>query len=171
MKTVAVLSAVLMASAVLPARAQGALPAESFTLKQSAPSLGSNIRRENVTSSMPLNRRWADLAPEHQRSFKSQYEVMGNGDEPPFPLEGLVAIYEPLKKGMEKLGSLGSLEMHVEIDATGEAREVKVLHSPDSRMTRYAASVLMLTKYKPALCAGVPCAMAMPIRVDFKRLP
>lgn len=171
MKTVAALYAVLMASALLTARAQDALPAGSFTLKQSAPSLGSNIRRENVTSSMPLNRRWADLAPEYQQAFKAQYEVMGDADEPPFPLDGLVAVYEPLKKGMEKLDTLGSLEMHVEIDAEGVAREVKVLRSPDSKMTRYAATVLMLTKYKPALCAGVPCAMAIPIRMDFKLMP
>ena len=57
----------------------------------------------------------------------------------------------------------------MQVDAKGVAQSVSVIASPDSDMTRVAAGVLMLETYKPALCAGQPCAMAFPVRMEFHR--
>lgn len=54
----------------------------------------------------------------------------------------------------------------VDVDADGEATAVKVLLAADPQLTRTIASVLLLTKYKPAVCSGKPCAMAYPFRIS-----
>ena len=39
--------------------------------------------------------------------------------------------------------------------------------SPSPEMTRYAASMPMLDQYKPAMCAGRPCRIPVPFRMQF----
>ena len=57
--------------------------------------------------------------------------------------------------------------MFVTVDSQGRAKSVSVLQSPDPKMTQYAAGVLMLETYKPALCDGTPCTMQFPFRITF----
>jgi hypothetical protein len=45
---------------------------------------------------------------------------------------------------------------------------VAVLQSPNEQVTKFMASVLLLTKFKPALCRGQPCKMGFPVKVIFK---
>jgi hypothetical protein len=45
--------------------------------------------------------------------------------------------------------------------------EVKAIGSPSPEMTQFAASVLLLTKFKPAICGGQPCKMDYPFRFAF----
>ena len=47
---------------------------------------------------------------------------------------------------------------------------VSVFESPDPEITRVAASVLMLSKFKPAVCAGRPCAMQFPLEVNLRKV-
>ena len=61
----------------------------------------------------------------------------------------------------------GDLTMFVEVNEQGEATAVSVLKSPDPKLTQAVAAVLMLTKYKPALCRGQPCGMGYPFRMNF----
>jgi len=35
-------------------------------------------------------------------------------------------------------------------------------------MTKFESSVLLLTKFKPAVCAGKPCKMQFPFRFKFR---
>jgi hypothetical protein len=44
---------------------------------------------------------------------------------------------------------------------------VTLFGAPDAAMSRFATQVLMEQKFKPALCAGVPCAMGFPFSVSF----
>ena len=161
----------LLASALalhsIPVLASDSVAPARYSLKQEAPDIGSHILRDIVSNGLiPVNRRYAELTPEQQGLLKSQYESMADGDEPPFPADGLASIYNPIAKGQQKLLVRGTLELHVEISPNGEATAVKVFRSPDPEMTRFAAAVLMATKYKPAICSGSPCQMSFPFVVN-----
>ena len=57
----------------------------------------------------------------------------------------------------------------IDVDATGKAASASVIKALalDPDMTLAVAQILMLTKYKPAICSERPCAMGYPFRVTF----
>ena len=152
----------------LTAMAQDAVPPARYTIKQASPSVGTNILRNDVTSgSIPLNRRYSELTREQQAFLKSSYEGIAENDEPPFPADGLEPLFAAMSKGQQRFLARGVLEIHVDIDDKGKAKSARVLQTPDAELSRFAATVLMLTQYKPGVCAGTPCAMAYPFRMTF----
>jgi hypothetical protein len=151
----------LLAGACVTAFAQET--PRQYRLRENQPSTGSNIRQDTAFSkSLPLNKRYEELSPEERDLIKSWYEPMAEGDEPPFPADGLAPILKALGKGQERLGVRGKLTLYVDVDADGEPLSVSAVDSPNARMTQFAAQVLMLTKFKPARCAGAPCRMQYP---------
>jgi hypothetical protein len=148
--------------------AQDAVPPARYTIKQASPSTGSNIPRNDVTSgAIPINRRYSELTREQQAILKSRYEAIAENDEPPFPVDGLEPLFAAMSKGQKKFAARGVMEIHVAIDDKGDAKAAQVFQSPDAEFTKFAAAVLMLTKYKPGVCAGVPCAMSFPFLMTF----
>lgn len=144
-----------------------------FNLRADSPAVGSNLPRRLVTgSAIPFDKPWEGLTPEQQRLFASQYEAMGPGDEPPFPRRGMQSIYRAFDRTLDgKPFDPGVLSMEVVVDAEGMPQEVRVLASPDREATRAMAAVLLAETFKPARCAGKPCKMAFPVRVEVaKRL-
>lgn len=164
----------LAAAMVLPcglAAAQDAPPKPGFSFKEDSPSTGSNIRRQRLSGGvLPYDKTYAELTPEQQLILKSRYMEMGEGDEPPFPADGLGPLYAAVSKANQAVrGGLGKFEMDVYVDETGAATKVDVIQSPDERLSKHAAAIAMLTKFKPALCKGKPCAMGFPFGVNFVR--
>ena len=160
--------AAISASSALSARAADELPAPVYAVKQQVATTGSIIRKNVVTSSkVPINRRYAELTLNEQEIVKSAYEAMRPLDEPPYPIDGLKPVFEALREVQRKLLAEGELSMFVEVDPKGQATAVSVMKSPDPKLTQVVASVLMLTKYKPAVCRGQPCQMAYPLRMTF----
>lgn len=147
-------------------------PAPRYTLKQYDPDTGSNIRRDTVSgSAIPLNMKYADLTAEQQGWLRAQYEDMAAEDEPPFPANGLGPIYKAISVAQQRFPARGPLTLYVDVNSQGEATAVSVFQSPDPQLTQAVATVLMLEKYKPAVCKGTPCAMQFPIRtlLTFRR--
>jgi hypothetical protein len=70
---------------------------------------------------------------------------------------------------MHYIDTLGQLSMLVDVDEAGVPASVSVLKSPDDRLTKYVAAVLMEEKFKPGICGGLPCKMPFPFRMNFKR--
>lgn len=163
-------SLVLLAAVVTPAaQADEALPPPQYSIRQSVPDTGTRIPRKLVQgSAIPLNRSYSQLTEEEQQLVKSQYEAMRPLDEPPFPQGGLRPIHEAIAEIQRRLLVQGKLSLLAEVDAQGVAVNVSVYESPDPELTRGAASVLMLTKFKPAVCRGEPCKMSFPLRVTFQ---
>jgi hypothetical protein len=89
------------------------------------------------------------------------------GDEPPFPADGLAPLYDTIRLGQQKLKVRGDLEVAVTVGSGGDAIDVQVLKSPSTEMTEFAASILLMTKYKPAVCKGQPCRMQFPVSIRF----
>lgn len=145
-------------------------PRPAYSLRQDTPSTGTNIKRDIVTGGIvPYDKRYAELTPEQQAAVKALYEQLGPGDEPPFPADGLAPILKAVAAAQQKLQVTGGLTMAVQVNPQGEATSVEVLRSPDPRMVQFVAAVLMLQKYKPALCNGSPCTMQFPFRMEFTR--
>ena len=151
--------------------AQGAPSQAGFSIKEERPETGSNIRRDNVSGgALPYDKKYGELTPEQQRVLKSRYVEMGEGDEPPFPLEGLGPLYAAIAKANDVAGTtVGILEMEVYVDEEGSTTKVELVRSPDARLSKYVATIAMLTRFKPALCKGKPCAMGFPVRISFVR--
>ena len=154
--------------ATLGVRADETLPTARYTIRQDLPDTGTRIPRRVFTGSLiPINRRYAELTPDERQLVKSQYEAMAPMDEPPFPVDGLEAVYAAVAKVQKTLLVTGRLAMEVEVDSQGQPSAVRVLASPDPKLTQAVASVLLLTRYKPAVCGAKPCRMSLPINVNF----
>ncbi len=169
MRFLTVFAALLVLSSASAASRAQDQSAPRYSLKQDQADTGSNIRRDVVAGSViPLDKRYSELTPEQQAFVKSQYEQLGPNDEPPFPIDGLGPIYKAIAAAQQKLLVSGNLTVAVEVNNQGEATSVSVLRSPDPQMVKFVASVLMLQKYKPASCGGIPCKMQFPFRITFQ---
>lgn len=139
-----------------------------YGVKESEAPTGSNIKRYVASGSrIPVNRTYAELSADEKAFVSSFYEKMGPGDEPPFPIEGLRPIYSAIAKVQQKLLVTGKLTLVASVDPTGTVTEVQVIESPSKAMTQAAASVVVLAKFKPALCANQPCKMEFPFNFAF----
>ncbi len=138
-----------------------------YSIKGDHPSRGL-FKNDVATGSLPFKKRYSELTPEEQATLKAAYENMDAADEPPFPINGLHSIYKTLADAQGVLGVKGNLVLYVDVNSEGRATSVAVMQSPDERMTRFAAGVVMREKYKPAVCGGQPCNMQFPVVAEFK---
>ena len=160
------LALAVILGAHLGAKAQ---PRPEYGIREDQPRTGSMIRRQMVgPTAVSVNLSWEQLPPGDRAKFKENYEAMPPGDEPPFPTGGLKAILDPVRKAQSKLLVTGDLFLVAKIDPTGVAEEIAVYGSPSPEMTKFASQVLLLAKFKPAVCSGQPCAMEFPLRMHFR---
>ena len=126
-------------------------------------------RRDIIGISVPPDKSYSQMTPEEKQIIKSQYASMAEMDEPPYPVNGLKHVYETVRDIEKKLRVSGSLSLFVDIDSKGYATAVEVEKSPDAQMLKAVATLLVLQKYKPAICRGSPCKMQFPFRMEFKQ--
>jgi hypothetical protein len=157
----------LLCSALLAASAHAGEPVSA--LKEEVARTGTHIKRDVAWSkAIPVNLRYHELDAGARAVLADQYESLGEGDEPPFPQDGLQGILKPLSKGQQKLLVRGTMKLFVDVGADGKAKAVSLAEPfQDETMVNFVASVLMLTPYKPGMCKGVPCAMQYPFSIDF----
>jgi len=141
-------------------------PVRETTIKQKL--TGSNIARDVQSSIVaPPNKQYSELTTDEKRLVKAQYVAMADEDEPPYPINGHRNILMAAEKAQYKYRANGELSVLVDVNANGEATKISVMKSPDDDLTMDLARVLMLQKYKPAMCKGVPCNMQFPFRMTF----
>ena len=161
----------VLAAPVSSGQASKAEPDPLYELKEPQARTGSILIKDQVThSEVPLNRTYQELSPEEKARVHYWYEYIGENDEPPYPAKGLAPIYKAIGHARNIAPGQGELFMAVTVDAKGHAKEVQVLKSPGKQMSEFVAYVLLMTKYKPALCDGEPCQMQFPLVVQFKEL-
>ena len=130
---------------------------------------GSHIARDSIAGSpVPSYKTYASLTREEKRRVKSQFGLTAEADEPPYPRYGPLHIYQELQSIEQKVQVAGVLRLAVTIDAAGRPIAVDVSQSPDKRITTAISEVLMLEKFKPASCNGVPCQMQYPLEVTLQ---
>ena len=108
------------------------------------------------------------LSAEDLAELQAAYEFLPPEDEPPFPINGM----GPIMESMMRVGATMRLEGHffasVRVDAHGDAKSIEIYKTPDEKLNRSAAFILVVsTKYKPALCSGSPCEMAFPVFINW----
>jgi hypothetical protein len=145
------------------------LPRKQFEIKEEQ--LGSRLPRVALRSEgLPLNRRWADLSDAEKALVRANYDGMPAVDEPPFPAQGLMPIFDAIKRGADKQGPLGTLTLVADVDSAGKVRHVDTFGKVDAEFARFASQVLIATPFKPALCAAQACNMQYVLRVQFGML-
>jgi len=121
------------------------------------------------SSKIPVDKTFEQLTAEQKAELRSLYTSLGPDDEPPFPLEGMKPIFGALKQAEHVLQARGELNMAVTVGPDGKAAKVEDYGGVnDKQMTELAQQVLLLTKYKPGLCKGTPCAMMFPFKLKLK---
>jgi hypothetical protein len=142
-------------------------------MNEASSTTGTIIRRDlKWSSKIPLDKTYAELTPEEKAELHALYESMPPGDEPPFPIDGMRPVFNNLKKGQQIVRSRGKLNLVVTVSPEGKALEVADLGGTGGvnamEMTRFASTVLLMTKFKPAVCAGNPCKSQFPLMLDLK---
>ena len=132
------------------------------------PVTGSHLKHKAVSGSIPFDKTYGQLSSKEKRVFTSIYENFSEADEPTYPLKGLQELYSPIYAAHEKLGRRGKLQIIALIDEKGLVETMPVYDSPSKHMTKIASAVLFSTKFKHALCSGVPCKMEFPFFIELK---
>jgi hypothetical protein len=141
--------------------------AEDYRIKESDPLTGTLLRRDAARFSMPPDKTYDELSESDKSRLRNLYEQMEPGDEPPFPARGVGTLMRAMASVQRKLHVEGLVDIGVIVGPDGRANQVKVYSSPDPQLTTVVANVLMLEKYKPALCHGAPCTQEFPFRANF----
>jgi hypothetical protein len=131
-----------------------------YTIREDEPGVNSHIRRTLMESqTIAVNKRYHELSAEDRAKLHSWWESVPEGDEPPFQAYGLKPIHSAM------------LEAQSILRVEGEVSQVKTAGSPSPEMTKFAASVIGVTKFKPAICGGKPCKMDFPFSYKFTMGP
>lgn len=128
---------------------------------------GSLVPQDIVLSTTPFDGRYDELTAQQKAALASDYESLGPGDEPPYPLYGVRHLLRPVVRYADMAAPVGPMVVSVAVDSTGKPGAISVYRSPSPEMTRLVAAALALESYKPASCHGQPCAMDYVLRLDF----
>ncbi|MFL6660366.1 MAG: hypothetical protein ACJ8GW_19925 [Massilia sp.] len=120
-----------------------------------------------ANSNIPFRRSWSSMSAQEQASVREAYGALSEDDEPPYPARGVAAMYQGFAEGQGIVQAKGLLRMNVTIDKNGAPVKTRIFATPDAALAKYAAIIVMNEKFKPALCAGIPCEMIFPISVIF----
>ncbi|GAA5443632.1 hypothetical protein Misp06_01810 [Microbulbifer sp. NBRC 101763] len=141
--------------------------AEVFNVK-TEPGNGSRIKQVAISWNIPFDKPYGKLSEDQKKRFTSIYENLNEGDEPPFPVNGLQELYMPIYAGHKKLLKKGKLHIIALIDEEGKVESISVFDTPSELMTKLAIVVLRETEFKPAKCSGSPCKMDFPLFMNLK---
>jgi hypothetical protein len=124
--------------------------------------------RETATGlTVPFKKSYAELTPAEQWVVKQEYPILQEQDEPPYPVGGVAAITQPFIEVQKKLLTEADFRLNVLVDVDGKPTSAEIIKAPTPELGRVAATILLLSKYKPAICAGKPCAMRYPAHFKF----
>ncbi|MBA5607409.1 energy transducer TonB [Duganella sp. FT3S] len=140
----------------------------TYGIHQDQPDLGSHIKRDATSGfQVPPSLSYEQLSPEQQQLVKAPYKILLQDDEPPYPLKGPESIARAFTAMHAKARVRGQFHLLAQIDSEGKPTSVSVLEAPEPELGRIAATILMLSKFKPARCGGQPCAMRYPFDLEF----
>ena len=159
----------LVASMSLPVISD-AQTTPQYNVREAVPPTGSMIRRDLAEASIAINQPYAELSAADKAIFRSNYSQLSESDEPPFPKSGLQSLIGPIADLHQKFPVGGTLFLIAVVAPNGKIQEVKAISYPTLEMARFASTVLMLTEFKPAVCAGQPCSMEFPLRMRLETL-
>ena len=137
---------------------------DTYRIRQREASLGSYIP-EVVSNNSPFSGvPWAEMSDGERAVYKRAYAALAEGDEPPYPVNGIGPIVRALGKMQgTSFGYTGAVRMTVLVAADGKAKSASTVGKVDAEAAKLVGHTLMLTNYKPARCDGKPCEMLFTI--------
>ena len=137
------------------------------------PKKGSKFKHVEAEFPVPFKKRYADLSTEQQETYKRIWvwlsgENLKKDQSPPYPLEGLEAIYMPIIRKNRLVAKNGVLFFIADINEEGEAEEVTIYSSPNREFNDFVNTVMFATKFEPGTCDGEPCGMKFPFEIDLR---
>jgi hypothetical protein len=154
-------------------RAADAAPAplgepERFALKADHPTPGSHIRPDSAIGAVPPDAAWAELTPAQQAVVRDSYPALDDRDEPPYPHKGTRAYLKAIADLYAKFTHVqGDALVYVVVGADGVPTSANTYGAPHADLGRYLSMIGMMQRFKPARCAGTPCAMIYPVKFRF----
>jgi hypothetical protein len=143
---------------------------ERFGLKADQPLTGSNMLHNVAVGFVPLDAAWEALSPAEKAILRSHYPALDEGDEPPYPLKGTRAFVKAVSGLYSQFTDYrGDALVYVTVGADGIPTHASTDGVSHREFARYLSMLAMMQRFKPALCAGKPCAMIFPIKFNFKR--
>lgn len=133
------------------------------------PRVGTQPLPSTADDTIPLDKPWGKLTPAQQAIVRSWYDGLSASDEPPYPIDGLQAIFSEITKVQAAVPVAGAFYAAAHVDARGKADRVTIYELPDPRLKDVLSFILIKTEYKPARCSGKPCEMDFPIQAGFER--
>lgn len=137
-----------------------------YTLK-GEPQAGSKVRTVDARSSIPFNKSYVELSNDQQAIFNAQFQDLAINERPPFPVEGLRAIYRPILSKNKSLEDTGVLSLAILVDEKGRVDNVSVVETTSPELEEFAVEALAGVKFEPAVCDGATCSMEFPVKVIF----
>jgi len=131
------------------------------------PVAGTKIKTVIASSPIPFNKNFAALSSEEQTLFKTRFDDLSITDTPPFPKLGLRALYRPIVEANQAIDAPGSLKLTATVNVNGFVETIKIVNSPDAKLTSVAKTVLLNTRFDPASCNGIACNMEFPLEITF----
>lgn len=140
-----------------------------YRISNTTSPVGTYIPAQTASSPVSGNP-WAAMGEDERRIVKQAYAALEEGDEPPYPINGMRPVFAALAQvGQVDFSFSGPVRMHVLVGADGQPQSVATIGKMPPEAARYLARVMMLTVYKPAICHGTPCAMLMPFESILQR--
>lgn len=164
------LPVILVSALALVAPAPAGAQVESeYVLRDDRAPTGSRIKRHNISPlKYPVNKPYRDFSDAEKAAFHAHFEGLPAGDEPPFPAAGLREVLQAVALAQENFLDRGELSLIAHVGADGVATRVTALKTPSPEMAQVAGKVLLVAKYKPAVCSGKPCAGEFPLMLEFR---
>ena len=167
MKKIIISIAVVLGNGIAASCMAQSAPTD-YTIREDEPHHSALILNTRMrTDSVAINKRYHELSAQDRARLHSWWQSIPEGDEPPFPANGLKSIHSAMLKAQDMLSVEGDLYLVATVDSNGDVIQVKTVGSPSAEMTKFAASVVGLTKFKPAICGGKPCQMDFPFSYKF----
>jgi hypothetical protein len=130
--------------------------------------VGTFIPRQTATSPVS-GEPWAKLSESEREIVKRRYSTLEEGDEPPYPVNGMRPVHAALAKASHiDPGFAGPVRIHVLVGVDGRPKSAATIGKLPPEMSRYFAGVMMVTGYKPGVCHGQPCEMLLPMIFNYR---
>ena len=146
-------------------------PKQEYVYKHDDVRTGSSIPTKMTVAPLPLDVPYDAFTLEQKARWKSQYQSMPADDEPPYPLTGPKKVMKAVMKAVQRTDFDGDIEAVVVVRDDGNPDSVSVIKAPTDKLAKFVAQALMVEKYKPAICAGKPCAMEYPFKMTVRLTP
>ena len=141
---------------------------QSTKIYDDSPGRSARPRLTTASSQLSyLKKRYAEFTAVEKEQFHSLYENIAEGDEPPYPIEGLEPIIRQISTRLAGKVADGEYQIILRVSADGEVKSVRLLKQPSVEDAKLIAYFLVSTKYKSALCKGTPCTMDFLFITDF----